>query len=354
MTLPRWLRSFRAQLALAGFAAIYVAVLVLFGVTSLTEEEHVTTDDGAEVTASSSADGSGWDELAVLALAPVAAGLAWWWAGRAVRPIERIRSVAERIEATDLSERIDLRRGPTEVVSLAASFDAMLARLHLAATQQRQVIDEISHELRTPIAVLLTNADVRLTRADPSLEWLRDGLEQSRLTAERMRTVLERLLIDARSDAQTADRHPADLMDVVRAVVSEVGVVAAAKDVQVGVDGPAHVSGSWDTALLARAITNLLDNAVRHSRAGGGVHVAVRQAEGEVGIAVSDHGSGIPPERAGDVLERSWRGDPDAPGRRGLGLAIARQVARAHGGDLTVCSPDPAGYATTFVLTLRP
>ena len=354
MTLPRWLRSFRAQLALAGFAAIYVAVLALFGVTSLTEEENVTTDGGAEVTVGRPTDGAGWDELAVLALAPVAAGLAWWWAGRAVRPIEQVRSVAERIEATDLSERIDLRRGPAEVVGLAASFDAMLARLHLAATQQRQVIDEISHELRTPIAVLVTNADVRLARADPSVEWLRDGLEQSRLTAERMRTVLERLLIDARSDAQAVDRHPADLMDVVRAVVSEVSVVAAAKDVQVSVDGPAHVSGSCDTALLARAITNLLDNAVRHSPSGDAVRVAVRQAEGEVGIAVSDHGTGIPPERAGDVFERSWRGDPDAPGRRGLGLAIARQVARAHGGDVTVCSPDPAGYATTFVLTLRP
>ena len=129
--------------------------------------------------------------------------------------------MAEHIEATDLGERIAMRQGPTELVSLAASFDAMLDRLHRAAASQHQVIDEISHELRTPIAVLVTNADVHLANRDPSLELYREGLEQSRRTADRMLATLERLLVDARGSARSLDRHPADLMEVLRGVVAE-------------------------------------------------------------------------------------------------------------------------------------
>src|SRR5688572_23275084 len=102
----RRLRSFRVQLTLAGLAAIYLPVLALFGVAYVTEDESVTTVDGVVTSTSTSGHDFGWVELAVVLLAPVAVALAWWWAGRAVRPIERIRSVAEHIEAADLGERI--------------------------------------------------------------------------------------------------------------------------------------------------------------------------------------------------------------------------------------------------------
>jgi signal transduction histidine kinase len=349
MTLPKSLRS---QLALAGFVVIYLMVLLLFGVTYLTEDETVTTVDGVDVIQRSSDQGIGWVEISVVALAPLAAFLAWWWAGRAVRPIEQIRSVAERIEATDLSDRIGLREGPTEVVSLASSFDAMLDRLHRAAISQRHVIDEISHELRTPIAVLIANADVRLAEREPTLESYRDGLEQSRRTADRMRTTLEGLLADARASARTLDRHPADLMDVVRTIVAEMKVVGATRDVRVGLDGPTTVRGSWDTATVARALTNLVDNALRHSPAGSVVEVRVVEQDDRVEIAVSDHGPGIPASQLAHIFERSWRAEPEPGGGTGLGLAIARQIAEAHGGALTVRSPDPAGYSTTFTFAL--
>lgn len=351
MTIPRRLRSFRVQLTLAGFAAIYVPVLALFGVAYLSEDESVNTVDGVEVVASSSTHDLGWVELAAVLLAPVALGLAWWWAGRAVRPIERIRQVAEHIEVAALDQRIALVEGPTELVRLAASFDSMLDRLHRAASRQREVVDEISHELRTPIAVLVTNADVRLARAEADAGWLRDGLEQSRRTAERMRTVLDQLLVDARGFAHTTDRHPADLMEVVRAVASEQRVVGAVRRIEVTVDGPERVTGTWDTATVARAVTNLLDNAVRLSPDGATVRVRVTDDGTMVSIAVSDDGPGIASEEQDRVFDRAWTG-PGSAGR-GLGLAIARQVAEAHGGTLTVSSPDPAGAATTFVLTLR-
>ena len=283
-------------------------------------------------------------------LAPVAA-LAWWWAGRAVRPIDRIRSVAEHIEATDL-RRASMTNGPTEVLRLAASFDAMLDRLHGAANRQREAIDEISHELRTPIAVLVTNADVRLARAGGS-EWYRDGLEQSRRTAERMRTILDRLLVDARSYAYTMDRHPADLMEVIRAG----GLRRWTSWPRPGRCDqrrrPAHVTGAWDSEMLARAVTNLLDNAVRHSPDGGEVRVAVRRAGGGVGIAVSDHGPGIP-SASGPRTSSSGRGVGTRRSRR------ARPRPRDRPTDRGGARRKPhrvvtgsRGFATTFVLTLR-
>ena len=347
-------RSLRSQLTLAGFAAIYLAVLILFGISWLTEDVSVTTTNGVDVTEPTSDDGFGWVEIAVLALAPTSALLAWWWAGRAVRPIDRIRTVAERIEATDLSERIDLRHGPPEIISLARSFDGMLDRLHQSATRQLQVIDEISHELRTPIAVLIANADVRLAASDPSLRWYREGLEQSQLTAQRMLTTLERLLVDARSSARTLDRHPADLVDTISTVSDEMTLVAARKHVTVELAAPSTLRGSWDTPSIARAITNLLDNAIRHAPGHTKVTVAVHSRTDRIDIAVSDHGPGIDPASPPENTRRPVQTDEHDTARNGLGLAITRQIAEAHGGDLTIVSPDPAGYATTVTFTIKP
>ena len=340
----------RVQLAVAGFAAIYVPVLVLFVVAYLTEDVSVSRVDGVEASSTISDRGFGWLEAAVIALAPVAALLSWWWAGRGVRPIEHIRSVAERIEATDLTGRIALTRGPTEIVSLAASFDAMLHRLHRAATGQRRVLDDIGHELRTPIAVLIANADVALSVRQTG-DGDRESVERSRRIAQNMQAIVERLLLDARNNANTLDRHPADLMEIMRTIVSDMRTVADPDRVTIDVTGPGTVTGRWDGASITRAITNLIDNAVRHAPRGTSVDVNVDAGHRSVEISVSDHGPGIPPDQQDLVFERAWRSDVAGTGA-GLGLAIARQIAHAHGGTLTVRSPDPRGYATTFTLTL--
>src|SRR5919108_176385 len=179
---PAW-RSLRVRLAVLGFLAIYMPVLLLFGVTLATDEhETVETRDGV-VTTDTATDRSAWPGWTVVALAPAAGALAWWWGGRAVRPIERVRAVAEDIEASDLGRRIGLDRGPTELVSLAASFDAMLDRLERSAHTQRQLIEETSHELRTPLSVLTTNADVLLADPNPTIDGYRRGLERAKAAA---------------------------------------------------------------------------------------------------------------------------------------------------------------------------
>jgi signal transduction histidine kinase len=347
----RW-RSLRVRLAVLGFLAIYVPVLLLSGVVLATDTEITSTGlDGAGLVETTTR-GSTPMTWTVLALGPAAAALAWWWAGRAVSPIDRVRAVADDIQATDLGRRIALHRGPTEVTALAASFDAMLDRLLRAAQTQQQLIDETSHELRMPLAVLVTNAEVLLAHPRPTLEVYRQGLERSRAAAVRLQAVLDDLLVDARERARTIDRQPADLAAIVRAVINDAGDQAAAKGIQLSLDGPSAAVCPVDRATVRRAIHNLVDNAIRYAPAGTAVQIAVEVAETGAAVVVTDHGPGIPAGVQDHAFERFWRGRPDVPGT-GLGLAIARQVAAAHGGDLTLASPGPAGDGCVFRFEVR-
>ena len=359
---PAW-RSLRVRLAVLGFLAIYVPVLLLFGVTLVTEHETIEARDGVVTTdtTDTSTRRSSWPAGTVVALGPAAAALAWWWAGRAVRPIDRVRAVAEDIEASDLGRRIGLERGPTELVSLAASFDAMLDRLERAADTQRRLVEEASHELRTPLAVLATNADVLLADPSAGVEAYRRGLERSRAAADRLRTTIDDLLVDARGRARTLDRRPADLVAIARAAMEDARVLAERRQVALSLSGPPSARCAVDEPTVRRAVANLLDNAVRHAPDGSAVDVGVAVTAAGAAVSVADHGPGIPPDQQDHIFERFWRGGagtPDAadgPGTpgTGLGLPIARQIALAHGGDLTVRSPGPAGDGATFTLSLR-
>ncbi|MFH8795884.1 ATP-binding protein [Streptomyces sp. NPDC017941] len=365
--------SLRVRLALLGFLASYTPALLLFGVVLATDTETTrdeptgapaverTVTDTATGTATDTATGTTTDTgthrsaaaiWTVVALAPVAGGLAWWWAGRAVRPIDRVRAVADDIQGADLGRRIALRHGPTEVVTLAASFDGMLDRLEQAAETQRRLVEETSHELRMPLAVLVTNAEVLLAHPEPTLDVYRQGLERSRSAAVRLRAVMDELLVDARGRARTLDRRPVDLMAVVTAVVEDTDVHAAAKGTRLSVSGPQAAVCPVDEPTVRRAIGNLVDNAVRHAPGGTAVHVRVETTGPEAAVVVTDHGPGIPADDQARVFQRFWRGRSEAPGT-GLGLAIARQVAAAHGGTLTLTSPGPAGDGCEFRFTVR-
>ena len=359
----RFYRSLRWRLALLGTLAIYLPVLLVFGVSVVTEEEVTETqDDGTEVTSSGSA-GVRWT---VVALGPVSATLAWWWAGRAMRPIERVQAVADDIGAADLGRRIALTRGPTEVVALAGAFDAMLDRIEAAADTQRRLVEEASHELRTPLSLLRANAEVLLAHPDPDPAVYREGLERSRAAAVRLQGVIDELLVDARGRARTLDRRPADLAAIVRCVADEARAPAAARGVDLVVEGPAALPCAFDEPTVRRAIANLVDNAVRHAPPGTpvtltltgtppspGIEPAAGSGGGVAVLRVADRGPGVAADQRGRIFERFWQaGGPGGPGS-GLGLPIARQVARAHGGDVTVTSPGPDGDGAVFTLTLR-
>jgi signal transduction histidine kinase len=189
---------------------------------------------------------------------------------------------------------------------------------------------------------------------------LRQGLERSQGAVARLQATIDQLLAEARGRARTLTRGPADLVAVVRAAVDEAGPLAAAAGVELAVAGPEEAVCALDEPTVRRAVLNLLDNAVRHAPPGSTVEVAVEAAAGgsgdagaEARVVVADHGPGVPPDQQERIFERFWRGGTGTPGT-GLGLPIASQVARAHGGALTVRSPGPAGDGAVFTLTLRP
>jgi signal transduction histidine kinase len=252
----------------------------------------------------------------------------------------------------ELGRRIGLDHGPAEVVALAASFDAMLDRLEGAAETQRRLIEETSHELRTPLSVLATNADVLLAHPEPTVEVYRKGLERSKAAAARLQATIDELLVDARGRARTIARRPSDLMAIVTGVVKDAQVLAAQKQIDLAITGPPTAECPLDQPTVGRAVSNLLDNAIGAAPAGSRVQVDVEVTGSAAKVSVTDHGPGIPRDDQAHVFERFWRGRHDSHGS-GLGLPIARQIALAHGGDVTVTSPGPAGDGCVFELTLR-
>lgn len=358
--------SLRLRLALAGFVAAYLPVLLLLGVVFATTSVEVDTrpterppalDPGAviepsEPSSTRTATTSPWVWLTALGLAPATAAAAWWWAGRAVRPIARVQAGIDRIEGgDDLDTRIGIDRGPSELVALAASFDDMLERLQRAGELQRQLIEETSHELRTPLAVLTTNAEVLFRQQHPTLDGYRDGLERSRATAARLDALVDELLVDARGRARSIDRRPVDLAALARDAVAGLEALADDRDVRLEVRAAEPVEAAVDRPSVLRAVTNLVDNAVRHAPEGTEVEVEVAAAGDQARVTVTDRGPGVPADQQDAVFERFWRGDDAGPGT-GLGLPICQQVARAHGGTVELASPVAEGAGARFVLVL--
>ncbi|GAB4005977.1 hypothetical protein GCM10029992_55370 [Glycomyces albus] len=250
----------------------------------------------------------------MIALAPEAAALAWWWSGRAVRPFERVRKAAERIEASDLSLRIGLERGTAEAVALAAAFDNMLDRLEQSAKVQRQLIEEASHEMRTPLSVLVTGSEVLLDHPEPDLGLYREGLERTRNAAERMRSTIDELLVDARGRARTVDRRPADLVALARAAIEDLSSLAESKSVELRLRETGPVECAVDEPTVRRAIANLVDNAIKHAPEESRVEIAVETGPADAVITVTDQGPGIPAEHQPRIFDRYWQGKaPPAP-----------------------------------------
>ena len=340
----RVLRTLRFRLALLGFAAVYLPVVILLGVVVVTDEREVVTveDDEPAVVHTSSRAPSPWALATTAVLAPVAALASWALAGRAVRPLVRIRATADTIMATSLSQRIGQQAAPTEVAELAASFDRMLDRLDRAARAQTTFIEDASHELRTPLAILETNSDVLLAGLGtdggaPDAGELRAGLERNRRAVARLGRAVDDLVRAARHEAARLELGPVDLAAVAVDAADQWREPLAAAGLALRVSVPAGGAAALaDRPSVERLVDNLLDNAVRHARGATWADLTVAREGGEVVLTVSDDGPGIPPGQEQAAFLRRWtQGPAEATDRgSGLGLAIAAQVMAAHGGSL--------------------
>jgi signal transduction histidine kinase len=280
-------------------------------------------------------------------------GVGWVIAGRVLAPIERITSVARDIQATDLSRRIELGGPEDELRRLADTFDAMLARLDAAFGAQRQFLADASHELRNPLAIIRTNLDVALADPDADPEELRQSLVVIQRASDRMSHLVDDLLALARGQALEVRSELVDLGAAVADASDELFLSAKRRDITLDrtiVPGVV-VSGDYDA--LKRAVSNLLENAVRYAPPGSRVRLAVGSERSRAWVSVSDEGPGLAPEDQRRVFDRFWRADKGrsrAEGGTGLGLAIVRQIVNSHGGEVQLQSK--VGVGATFTIWL--
>lgn len=283
-------------------------------------------------------------------------GIGWVLSGRALRPVGAITRTAREIQATDLSRRIRLDGPRDELRDLADTIDSMLDRLDDAFQAQRQLIDDASHELRSPLAIIRTNLDASLTAPAATAEERERAVAVVDRATTRMSHLVEDLLATARRDAQAMADTDVDLALVAQEAGEEFGSdrVRFRYDLSDGL----HLIGDHDA--LRRAAGNLLSNAVRLAPEGSTVTIATGREGAWLWLAVVDQGPGISPADLPRVFDRFWRGatPPVHPSgatrtrerRTGLGLAIVRQIAESHGGHVAAYSTLGAG--STFVLWL--
>ena len=296
-----------------------------------------------------------WSLLLAGGVGALAAGLTALLAGRYIT--QRLRAVAESagaIAAGDLSQRIG-DASNDELGELAAAFNRMAESLAGQEEARQRLVADIAHELRTPLAVL-----------QAEIEALQDGVTQA--TPERFASLheearlLARLVDDLRmlsladSGQLLLERREEDLAGIAERAAAAVAAQARVKDVRLDLalqDSLPRVA--LDSDRIAQVLRNLLSNALRHTPSGGRVALALRAEDGRAVVEVSDTGAGIPPEALPHVFDRFYRADPSrnrATGGSGLGLAIARQLVRAHGGDITVQSTPHDGTTFRFWLPL--
>lgn len=286
--------------------------------------------------------------IAVLVpLFPLSFAIGWLIAGRVLRPIGEIGAVAREITSSDLSRRIALEGPDDELTRLADSFDGMLDRLQAGVDAQRHFIEDASHELRNPLAVVSTTLDVALADPDADAQALREAAVVSRRAVERMGRQVDDLLAVARRDGLAVARVPVDLGRIVREASAEYEAAAGAKGVILRSIAPDGLELVGDPIAIRQALGNLLSNALRYAPGGTAVTAAAGRIQGWLWLGVDDRGRGIPPERHVLVFQRAYRAED---GGSGLGLAIVRQVAEAHGGGVTIDSAP--GQGTRVVIWL--
>ncbi|MCC6443188.1 MAG: HAMP domain-containing histidine kinase [Armatimonadetes bacterium] len=304
--------------------------------------------------------------LTLLPAALLIAGLGGMFlTDRALRPVRDVTFAASRIGEEDLSRRLEVA-GEDELARLAHTFNGMIARLEAAFRsreeayarleaafeQQRRFTADASHELRTPLARIKVSTSMALA-GEESLEEYRTALETADRAADVMERLISQLLTLARADAGQLGlkKEKFDLSDLLREAVSAFPDTAGR---EVSLDLPSDPQEiEADPGHLIRVFLNLLENALRHTPAGGRIAVSARSEGGGIVVVVADDGEGIPPEHLPYITERFYRvgtARSRQAGGTGLGLAICQSILHAHGGTLSLESQ--AGKGTTATVRL--
>ncbi|KAF0092892.1 MAG: integral membrane sensor signal transduction histidine kinase [Puniceicoccaceae bacterium 5H] len=303
------------------------------------------------------------DDLHRLGLSLAASGLGvwivgllggWWLAGRALKPIHTISQTATRIAEGNLTERIDTA-GNNELHQLARVLNDTFEQLHAAFERQRRFTADASHELRTPVTILLAETERILKRERKAAEY-QEALTTCRESATRMRNLIQALLLLSRQESAPPQRESCDLAKVVGEAVAQLEPLAREREVHLQTDLP-HLACQADPAALSILASNLVANGIQYNRPGGSVAVSLQQRNGSAVLTVQDDGPGIPQEDLPHIFDRFYRADKartGTSGHTGLGLAIVKTIVENHQGTLAAESPDGAGARFVVSLPVEP
>ena len=286
-------------------------------------------------------------------LVVITAVIGWFIARHAFKPVRQITDTVDAInDGTDLTARIGLHRGRDEIHRLAATFDRMFDRLERSFDAEKRFASDASHELRTPVAIILAECEYARQNAK-TVEDYAESIEVVERQGRRMSGIINQLLSITRMDqgTQPINRERADFSELAEVVTDET-VRAGGKQLNVEKDIAAGISAEIDVGLMSRLVQNLVENACKYTPEGGSVRVSLREQDGKLCLAVADTGCGIAKRDLPHIYERFWQADSSRGVDRGsgLGLSMVKQIAEAHGGSLSVESEPGRGSTFTFTM----
>jgi heavy metal sensor kinase len=308
-------------------------------------------------------EGASYALLAGVPLALLLASIGGYFLARkSLAPVVRMSATAARISAANLHERLPVANERDELGRLAQVINDLLARLDKSFEQQRRFMADASHELRTPIAIMRSEAEVALSEPETSNAELRESIVIFRDETKRLTGIVEDLFMLARADAGQYKLTPKEfyLDELAGEITRAVRTLVAEKGLTLQLDADEEMPFRGDENLLRRLLLNLVDNAIKYTPSGGAVTIACKSEGARYIITVSDTGRGVPAEAQPHIFERFYRADSarsraedDSAGRTsgaGLGLSIARWVAEAHDGTLDLLHSSEAGSVFQLVL----
>ncbi|MCX5725296.1 MAG: heavy metal sensor histidine kinase [Nitrospirae bacterium] len=296
--------------------------------------------------------------LVLLVSMPVALAVSlaggWFMAGRALRPVDAITLAAQRIAEGDLTQRLTAPASVDEIGRLTNTFNDMIDRLETSFRQIRQFSSDASHELRTPLTVMRGETELALRRPREPEDY-KAVMESNLEEIDRMTRIVDELLFLSRADmGEVKMEHlPVSLDSLIEDVQRQASLLGQEREVQVVLSctAPAVVSG--DELRLRELFLNLVDNAIKYSRSGGTVEMALTIEQGQARLSVTDHGIGITQEDQSQIFNRFYRTDNARAHTKkgtGLGLAICSWIAESHRGQIEVQSR--VGEGSTFTVRL--
>lgn len=283
----------------------------------------------------------------------VAAAVGYWMSRRALAPVDALVRTARDIGGTNLSSRLQKLETGDELQRLSDTLNEMLGRIETAFLRVTQFTADASHELRTPVSLIRTEAELALRRSRGEEEY-KESLRHILLEAERTTSLIEQLLALARADSgrETLHVQPVDMRQMMRSVIDGWQQVSAMRNLQF--TSSVHEQSTFvmgDETLLRRLADILMDNAFKYTPSPGSVRLSLQQCDGSAVIKVQDSGVGIAQEDQRKIFERFYRVDKARNrdhGGTGLGLAIAQWIVVQHGGSITVESRP--GEGATFIV----